>query len=63
MEGISEFADIPTADNSRGVHAVSQEGKDFCVATCHEKIGCVEVNWYRKDNEVQSNIMDAKALE
>ena len=52
MEGISEFADIPTADNSRGVHAVSQEGKDFCVATCHEKIGCVEVNWYRKDNEV-----------
>ena len=56
MGQVEVFSKIPTCENLKGIHTVST-GKDFCVATCHEQIGCVNLTWFMKKDDVQATQM------
>ena len=46
MGQVETFATIQTNGNVRGgLHAVSS-GTDFCVATCQDQIGCIDLTWF-----------------
>jgi len=51
MGQVEVFSKIPTCENPKGIHTVST-GKDFCVATCHEQIGSVNLTWFMKKDDV-----------
>ena len=50
MGTIEKFAEIKTASNAKGVHAVSQ-GKEFCTVTSNENLGKVNVTWFMKEEQ------------
>ena len=62
MGQVEVFSKIGTCQNTKGIHSVSQ-GKEFCVATCHEQIGSVNMTWFMKRDDVQATQIDAKTKE
>ena len=48
MGQVETFATIQTNGNVRGgLHAVSS-GANFCVATCQDQVGCIDLTWFLK---------------
>ena len=46
MGRLEVFATIPINSNLQGgVHSVST-GREFCIATCHDQVGNVDLNWF-----------------
>jgi hypothetical protein len=51
MGRLEIFATIPINGNVRGgLHAISS-GKEFCVATCQDQIGSIDLTWFQKAEE------------
>ena len=58
MGQVETFATIQTNGNVRGgLHAVSS-GNNFCVATCQDQVGCIDLTWFEKTSSTESEAND-----
>ena len=51
MGQVETFATLQMGGNVRGgLHSMST-GPVFCIATCQDQVGCIELTWFEKHNE------------
>jgi len=51
MGRLEIFATIPINSNVRGgLHAISS-GREFCIATCQDQVGGIDLTWFQKAQE------------
>ena len=63
MGQVETFATIQTNANvSGGLHAVSS-GDTFCVATCQDQVGCIDLTWFEKESGSASTDASSNAAE
>lgn len=55
MGRVEVFAKIPMNGSVRGgLHAISS-GADFCIATCQDQVGYLDLTWFHRSAEQAEN--------
>ncbi len=56
MGQVETFATLSMNGNVRGgLHSISS-GREFCIATCQEQVGHVDITWFEKLNEEAKSV-------